>query len=154
MADRDHDASGMTAAELERTRRDLEISLALAFPGSPVRVSIAAEMSAIDRELGERGTMIRPEDVSMTGVVDCVERMRQFKQRCPGAEFDLKPYMFTARVPGRDEPFRAMSLCKLMDAVERWAAEEMARLLSGPGQPTPGATADDRLLVFVRVRYQ
>jgi len=34
-------------------------------------------------------------------VVDCVERMMQFKQRCPGAEFDLKPNMFTARVPGR-----------------------------------------------------
>jgi len=54
MADRDHDVSGLTAAELERARRDLEVSLALAFPGSPVRVSIAAEMSAIDRELGER----------------------------------------------------------------------------------------------------
>jgi hypothetical protein len=54
MADRDHDVSAMTAAELERARRDLEISLALAFPGSPVRVSITAEMSAIDRELGER----------------------------------------------------------------------------------------------------
>jgi hypothetical protein len=54
MADRDHDVSGMTAAELERARRDLEVSLALAFPGSPVRVSIAAEMSAIDREVGER----------------------------------------------------------------------------------------------------
>jgi hypothetical protein len=54
MADRDHDVSGMTAAELERARRDLEVSLALALPGSPVRVSIAAEMSALDRELGER----------------------------------------------------------------------------------------------------
>jgi hypothetical protein len=55
MADRDHDVSVMTAAELDRARRDLEVSLALAFPGSPVRVSIAAEMSAIDRELGKRG---------------------------------------------------------------------------------------------------
>jgi hypothetical protein len=54
MADRDHDVSAMTTAELERARRDLEVSLALAFPGSPVRVSIAAEMSAINRELGER----------------------------------------------------------------------------------------------------
>jgi len=54
MADRDHDVSVMTAAELERARQDLQISMALAFPGSPVRVSIAAEMSAIDRELGER----------------------------------------------------------------------------------------------------
>jgi hypothetical protein len=54
MADRDHDVSAMTAAELERARRDLEVSLALAFPDSPVRVSIAAEMSAVDRELGKR----------------------------------------------------------------------------------------------------
>jgi hypothetical protein len=54
MADRDHDLSAMTAAELDRARRDLEVSLALAFPGSPVRVSITAEMSAIDRELGKR----------------------------------------------------------------------------------------------------
>ena len=91
----------------------------------------------------------------MTRVVDCVERMLQFKQRCPGVEFDLKPYLFTARVPGRDEPFRAMSLCKLMDAVERWAAEEtMARLLFGAGPAGAGGTADDRLPVFVRVRYR
>jgi hypothetical protein len=63
---------------------------------------------------------------------DCVARMIQFKQRCPGIEFDLKPNLFTARVPGHDEPFRAMSLCRLMDQIERWAAEEtMARLLFG-----------------------
>jgi endogenous inhibitor of DNA gyrase (YacG/DUF329 family) len=68
----------------------------------------------------------------VTEVADCVERMSQFRQRCPGAEFDLKPNLFTARVPGRDEPFCSMSLCKLMDAVERWTAgEAMARLLSG-----------------------
>jgi len=70
----------------------------------------------------------------VTKVADCVERMSQFRQRCPGAEFDLKPNLFTARVPGRDEPFVSMSLCKLMDAVERWAAEEfMAGLLFGAG---------------------
>lgn len=74
----------------------------------------------------------------MTGVVDCVERMLQVKQRCPGA--DLKPYLFTARVPGRDEPFRAMSLCKLIDAVERWAAEQtVARYrTSSPTAMLPG----------------
>lgn len=60
----------------------------------------------------------------MTQAADCVERMNQFRQRYPGAEFDLKPNLFTARVPGRDEPFRSMSLCKLMDTVERWAAGE------------------------------
>jgi hypothetical protein len=65
---------------------------------------------------------------------DCVERMIQFKQQCPAAEFDLKPNIFTARVPGHDEPFRSMSLCKLMDALERWAAgQAMARPLSGAG---------------------
>jgi hypothetical protein len=35
----------------------------------------------------------------MAKIVDCVERMLQFKQRCPDAEFDLKPGLFTARVP-------------------------------------------------------
>lgn len=55
MPDRDHDVSSMTAAELQRARRDLEVSLALAFPGSPVRVSILAHMTAIDAELASRG---------------------------------------------------------------------------------------------------
>lgn len=54
MPDRDHDVSGMTAAELERARRDLAVSLALAFPGSPVRVPILDQMSAIDAELERR----------------------------------------------------------------------------------------------------
>jgi hypothetical protein len=66
--------------------------------------------------------------------VDCVERMLQFKQRCPGVEFDLKPYLFTARVPGHDEPFRAVSLCHLMNTLERWAAgQATAGWLSGAG---------------------
>ena len=49
-----HDVSGLTASELERARRDLQISLSLAWPGSPVREPILAQMSAIDRALGER----------------------------------------------------------------------------------------------------
>ena len=65
--DRPHDVSGMTAAELDRARRDLQVSLALAFPGSPVRVSIAAEMSAIERELGQR---TRNEDQTEEAVHD------------------------------------------------------------------------------------
>jgi len=52
--DRPHDVSGMTAAELEHAGRDLAVSLALAFPESRVWVSIAAETSAIERELDER----------------------------------------------------------------------------------------------------
>jgi hypothetical protein len=51
---RHHNVERLTNDELERVRRDLKVSLALTFPGSPVRVSIAAEMSAIDRELGKR----------------------------------------------------------------------------------------------------
>jgi hypothetical protein len=52
--DRPHDVSSLTDGELKRARRDLEVSLALAFPGSPVRVSIMAEMTAIDAALAER----------------------------------------------------------------------------------------------------
>jgi hypothetical protein len=51
---RQHDVSGLTAGELERARRELQVSLSLAWPGSPVREPILAQMSAIDRELGER----------------------------------------------------------------------------------------------------
>ena len=51
---RDHDVSGLTAGELERARRELRASLALVRPGSPARVPILAQMSAIDRELSER----------------------------------------------------------------------------------------------------
>jgi hypothetical protein len=53
---RPHDVSGLTADELRRARRDLEVSLALAFPGSPVRVPILEHLSAIDTELAERRT--------------------------------------------------------------------------------------------------
>jgi hypothetical protein len=49
-----HDASGLTAGELERVKRDLQVSLSLAWPGSPVREPILAEMSAIDRALAAR----------------------------------------------------------------------------------------------------
>ena len=51
---RDHDVSGLTAAELERAKRDLRVSLALAYPGSPVRVPLEAQMKAIDTELAGR----------------------------------------------------------------------------------------------------
>jgi hypothetical protein len=55
MPGRDHDVSGLTAAELERARRDLQVSLSLAWPGSPARVPILAHLDAIDAELAERG---------------------------------------------------------------------------------------------------
>jgi hypothetical protein len=47
---REHDVTGLTAAELEAARRELAASLALTRPGSPVR----ARMAAIDAELAER----------------------------------------------------------------------------------------------------
>jgi hypothetical protein len=57
---RDHDVTMLTAAELEHARRELAASLALARPGSPVRVPILARISAIDAEIAERGTPARP----------------------------------------------------------------------------------------------
>ena len=54
MADRDHDVSGLTAAELERARRDLQVSLSLSGPDSLARVPILAHLSAIDAELAAR----------------------------------------------------------------------------------------------------
>ncbi len=53
---RPHDAGGLTAGELERTRRELQASLTLARPDSPARVPILAYLSAIDAELAGRGT--------------------------------------------------------------------------------------------------
>lgn len=53
MPDRAHDVSGLTVSQLERARRDLQVSLSLAWPGSPVRVSIAAQMAAIDTALAD-----------------------------------------------------------------------------------------------------
>ena len=49
-----HDVSGLTTAELHRTRRDLQASLALARPGSAASVPILAHLSAIDTELAGR----------------------------------------------------------------------------------------------------
>ena len=51
---RHYAAAGPTAGELERTRRELAASLALARPGSPVRAPIQAQMAAIDAELATR----------------------------------------------------------------------------------------------------
>ena len=51
---REHDVAALTATELEAARRELAASLALARPGSPVRVPIQARMAAIDAELAGR----------------------------------------------------------------------------------------------------
>jgi hypothetical protein len=52
--DRPHDVGRLTADELDRTRRDLQVSLALAVRGSPVAVPIEAHLRAIDTELANR----------------------------------------------------------------------------------------------------
>jgi hypothetical protein len=49
-----HDVTALTAAELERIRRDLQASFALARPGSPASVPILAHLTAIDAELAAR----------------------------------------------------------------------------------------------------
>ncbi len=51
---RAHDVSGLTTAELEQARRDLQASLALARPGSAACVPIMAHLNAIDTELARR----------------------------------------------------------------------------------------------------
>jgi hypothetical protein len=51
---RAHDVSGLTTVELERVRRDLEVSLSLAWPDSPARVPILAHLGAVDEELAGR----------------------------------------------------------------------------------------------------
>lgn len=48
------DVSGLTTGELERTRRELRASLALARPDSPTRPPIMTQISAIDTALAER----------------------------------------------------------------------------------------------------
>jgi hypothetical protein len=49
-----HDVSQLTTAELERARRDLQASLALARPGSAACVPMLAHLSAIGAELDGR----------------------------------------------------------------------------------------------------
>jgi hypothetical protein len=48
---RAHDVSGLTAAQLEQTTRELQASLALARPGSAACVPILAHLNAIDTGL-------------------------------------------------------------------------------------------------------
>jgi hypothetical protein len=51
---REHDVSRLTTGELERARRELAASLALARPGSPARTPIAAQLHAVDAEIAAR----------------------------------------------------------------------------------------------------
>jgi hypothetical protein len=52
----DYDLSALPVDELERTRRQLEASLALARPGSVISVPIMAQIRAIDAALLGTGT--------------------------------------------------------------------------------------------------
>jgi len=51
---RGHDVNGLTDAGLERTRRDLQVSLALARPGSAACMVILAHLREINTELAGR----------------------------------------------------------------------------------------------------
>jgi hypothetical protein len=53
---RSPDVSTLTPGELERTRRDLAASLALARSGSPARAPIGTHLAAIDAELASRAS--------------------------------------------------------------------------------------------------
>jgi len=57
---RDHQVTRLTDAELQRARRELAASLALARPDSPARIPILARMTAIDTELAGRAARARP----------------------------------------------------------------------------------------------
>jgi hypothetical protein len=61
---RPHDVSGLTVGELERARRELRASLALARPGSLVSAPILARLRAIDAELAEHGGRTQADDVT------------------------------------------------------------------------------------------
>lgn len=54
--DRHDDVTGLSAAELERARRDLAATMALSHPRSPVRAMATARITAIDAELTGRTT--------------------------------------------------------------------------------------------------
>ena len=51
---RERDVTALTLAGLERARRELAASLALARPGSPACGPIPAQLTAIDAELARR----------------------------------------------------------------------------------------------------
>jgi len=52
---RPHEVSMLTPGELERARRELRASLALARADSPARVPILAQLTAVEAELARRG---------------------------------------------------------------------------------------------------
>jgi hypothetical protein len=61
---RPHDVTALTAGELERARRELEASLALARPDSAIRLPILTRLRAVHAELAERGGQGRADEVT------------------------------------------------------------------------------------------
>ena len=59
----------------------------------------------------------------MTEAADCVERMIQFKQRNPGAEFDLKPSLFT-EPSGSTEQGRGLLIVDELSVRWGWNLED------------------------------
>jgi hypothetical protein len=53
-SNRPHQVRMLTLGELERARRELRASLALARPDSPTRVPILAQLNAVEAELVRR----------------------------------------------------------------------------------------------------
>ena len=80
---RSHDVSGLTDAELERTKRDLQASLALARPGSAACVPILAHLSAISTELAGRSASCGQEAVQ-PGHPDIRASIRASRSANPG----------------------------------------------------------------------
>jgi hypothetical protein len=58
--------------------------------------------------------------------MDSVPRLHAFKERHPDAEITLTPNRVTARIPGVDQLFWAMSLGRLVDQLEAWEAKQEA----------------------------
>ena len=59
---RESDVTALTLAELQRARRELAASLALARPDSPIRAPIQAQLTMIDAELARR-VATRPDEL-------------------------------------------------------------------------------------------
>jgi hypothetical protein len=59
-----HEMTGLTIAELERARRELQASLGPARPESPVRVPIMTRLRAVEAELAVRGDRDRADEVA------------------------------------------------------------------------------------------
>jgi len=119
---RDHDLSGLTVGELQRARRELEASLALARPGSVVSNPIMAQIRAIDAALaGPTGLPGSPVALS-PGVFSTAGR-----GRCP----DVARCRGIVMMPG-DYVRSACSLCQF-----RATALVTGPRNTGPGLPVP-----------------